>query len=586
MSKQQLDKNGNPIPELDQNLQDLQKLFANMSFSERFRKTMEGLNKPKDSGEYKFAKLQLQLMSGPIIAILLPLIFVIFLFTLKNDTTVTTHTQQVEIVEAEDAPEVEEPEPPEYEPPDVMEPVDTDFDGPTDFSSDVVTQTDFTPNEPVSPKPAEFNSVSIVKSPIVMRNILGSRSPGQRGTALAKFGGSKEGEATVMRALRWLKSKQKPDGSWDGQATANTGLAILTFLAHGETPSPDNPEFGPTVEKAIKFLCDEQRQDGLFQSKDGHNYSHLIATYALSEAYSMTKNPLVKEAAEKAVAHIIRGQYPSGTWAYNMKFDEGYPTGDTSYAGWAAQAIKAAHTAGLEAEGLHEAYEKAAEGFLLNHNESRGGFGYNNKNPTGLSGVGALCMQLLGKWNHPAVKRTMDLLADYKFSFENWKQPIGGGSPIYYWYYITQAKFQEGGATFKQWNQQFMPELIKQQVKIPKEDTEYNKYVDQDGNPRDIGFWDSPSKGEHHTGGGKHYSANDKYARTVYPGNGEAGVKDETTDGGRIQDTCLCALQLMVYYRFLPATLAVNAENQPTETKPKSSKEVTVKAVRRRASSN
>ena len=576
MSKKPLlDKDGNPIPELDENLKEVENLFKNMSFAERMKKTVHGLGMPKDSGEYKFAKLQLERMSGPITAILLPLFGVIFLLSLERDTTVTERTQQVEIVEATDAPEIEEPEPPEYEPPEMLEPIDTDFDGPTDFSSDVVTDAPFVSNEPVSPRPAEFNSVAIVRSPIVMRNILGSRSPGQRGQALSKFGGSQAGEATVLRALRWLKSKQLADGSWNGQKTSNTALAILTFLAHGETPSPDNPEFGPTVEKAIKFMVEQQRADGLFKSRDGNNYSHLIATYALSEAYSMTKNPLVKEAAEKAVVHIIRGQYPSGTWAYNMRFNAGYPTGDTSYAGWAAQAIKAAHTAGLEVEGLDECYKKAAQGFLLNHNETRGGFGYNGKNPTGLSGVGALCMQLLGEWNHPAVKRTMEMLDSCTFSFEEWeKQPYGGISPLYYWYYITQAKFQEGGSTFKKWNEQFLPELIKRQV---RKSAEESGYVDQNGTPREVGYWDSPSMSEHHVNGGP----TDPTAIRFNNGKEEVDPKG-ASEGARVQDTTLCALQLMVYYRFLPATLAVNAEAHEPVQEERREEEVSVRATRRR----
>ncbi len=44
------------------------------------------------------------------------------------------------------------------------------------------------PPPPISPKPAEMNSFAIVKSPIIMRGIVGSRSPGQRGMALSSGG--------------------------------------------------------------------------------------------------------------------------------------------------------------------------------------------------------------------------------------------------------------------------------------------------------------------------------------------------------------------------------------------------------------
>ena len=81
-----------------------------------------------------------------------------------------------------------------------------------------------------------------------------------------------------------------------------TGYALLTYLAHGETPA--SPEFGETVEKAIRFLVDSQEPSGRFRGRDGHDYTHPIATYALCEAYGLTKVPMLKEAAEKAKCEL------------------------------------------------------------------------------------------------------------------------------------------------------------------------------------------------------------------------------------------------------------------------------------------
>ena len=88
------------------------------------------------------------------------------------------------------------------------------------------------------------------------------------------------------------------------------------------------------------------------------------------------------------------------------------------------------------------------------------------------------------------------------------------------------------------WNKQFQPELIKKQVVIK------DAIADPDGKMRDIGYWDSPSDGEHGGGGGAPVEAI-RWA----DGNQIAG---KSTLGGRVQDTCLSALQLMVYYRYLP----------------------------------
>ena len=106
-------------------------------------------------------------------------------------------------------------------------------------------------------------------------------------------------------------------------------------------------------------------------------------------------------------------------------------------------------------------------------------------------------MQLIGAAKEPEVGAALSFLDECFFSFENWeKQPYGGASPVYYWYYITQAKFHSGGDRWTNWNQQFQPELIKRQVVIP------NAIADAEGKMRDIGYWDSPSAKEHRGGGG------------------------------------------------------------------------------------
>ena len=550
----------------DMKLREIAKMYGNMSLGERIRKTLNGLSAPKDSGEYKFAKLQLQRSAGPIVAVLLPLGGICFLLSIQKDVNVRERTQQVEIQEVEDAPDVEEtPETPEDI--EFLDPVDVEIDGPT---SDAPTEAAVEMTDaPVSPKPAEMNSVAQIESPISLKGILGSRNPGQRGTALNRWGVG-DGDAIVMKALRWLKTVQNKDGSWGkggSNLTSMTSLAILAYLAHGETPS-DSEEFGETVNKALQFLIDEyDHKTGTFKFRDGNNYSHPMAVYALSEAYSMTRNPQVKEVAEAATDKLVKGQYKNGTWAYNMKYNESYPVGDTSYAGWCAQAVKAAHTAELDVPGLEECYQKAKHGFDdLNHPE--GGFGYKSPGRSGLSCVGALCMQLLGEWESPRVAKTMEFLKDATYDFEHWEsQPWrGGASPVYYWYYLTQAKFQVGGETFRSWNMKFYPELSKRQTVIPKEKS---GYVDHEGKVREIGYWDSPSRGE---------SLHEVDAKgDVFPCTYWKGGKAEngtTTISRRVMDTALTSLQLMVYYRFLPASQAVN---QTEAAKPKKVKSNEVK---------
>jgi peptide/nickel transport system substrate-binding protein len=71
-----------------------------------------------------------------------------------------------------------------------------------------------------------------------------------------KFGGSGGGVNSVNKALMWLARVQNADGSWGNQSPAHTGMALLTFLAHGETPLSE--QYGNTVQKAMKWLVDKE----------------------------------------------------------------------------------------------------------------------------------------------------------------------------------------------------------------------------------------------------------------------------------------------------------------------------------------
>ena len=340
---------------------------------------------------------------------------------------------------------------------------------------------------------------------------------------IASHTAAKENENAVLRSLRWLKREQQSDGAWIGSKQnvppAMTSLALLTFLAHDETP--DSAEFGATVKRGIGWLLANQEADGHFRGRDSHDYTQPIAAYALCEAYTLTGHPLVKEAAVKAVTLVVTGQHASGGFNYNL--DQSLRN-DSSYMAWCCQALKAARMAKLQDDvpGLEAAIKKGIAGFRFNA-DPNGGFGYDNSGRTGLSGAGTLCLQLLGAPNAPEVLNTLKFLDACTFSFATPdQQPYGGDSPLYYWYYITQAKFNHGKETFTPWEKQFSPELRRMQV------IEKNAIPGLDGKPVDVGHWESPGKGEH--------------------------------TGGVVQDTALCTLMLEVYYRYLSTSQHVDID--------------------------
>jgi hypothetical protein len=491
-------------------LKDLDDKYTELSYWQRLRNMMQGLKAPKDSKEYKLSLIEMQRLSAPAVAVLLPMFMVGILVLLSAASTKDDRVIETQIMEVEEIKQLEEIK-------ELEKPIEEPTEVTVDVQVDAPNVQDTKPTDTVmSPQPQTFDAVQIVKSPVILKNIYGStRNTGTRGAALVKFGGDKQTEEAVMRTLRWLKKNQQPNGSWGKNTVAMTGLAVLTFLAHNEKPG-DSEEFGPTVQKALEFLISQATEAGRFKGCDAHEYSHPIATYALCEAYGMTMNPNVKTVAEKSLATVIAGQNASGGFNYNLKPCD---RDDTSYMGWCAQALKAGKMAQLQVEGLEKASKLAVQGFKKNAGAS-GGFGYvgpaaNN----GMTSVGTLCMQLLGASAEKEVRMSLDVMDAWSPSFEDKQAGLSGASLQYYFYYATQCKFHAGGARWTSWNSMMKKVYLPAQKITPKDSS---GYVDHKGNPQEIGYWENT---DHHT-------------------------------DRPVMDTCLAGLQLMVYYRYLPTTSA------------------------------
>jgi hypothetical protein len=307
--------------------------------------------------------------------------------------------------------------------------------------------------------------------------------------------------------LRWLAKVQLDNGSWENNP-AHSGLALLCFLAHGETPLSE--EFGVTVQKAMQWLASNMPKNKHWSRA----YSHGIATYALAEAYGMTQIPFLKEAMDNGITTIVKGQQPGGGFDYHYKKGERW---DMSVAGWQMQAMKAAWVSGCSVSGLENAIRKAisfAKHAYRGEGYEAGTFGYNKPGgSSNLTGVGTLGLQLLGE------KKAREAVGGGKFLMQNrlpqYRQAAAKWSIadkcMYGWYYDTQAVFQAQGGEWRQWNSVFQPILVSKQ------------------HPE--GFW---QLGTGHMGGG----------------NTEK----------RVLATTFACLQLEVYYRYLP-TFQISKEN-------------------------
>lgn len=322
-----------------------------------------------------------------------------------------------------------------------------------------------------------------------------------RSVNLAKHGGSAATERAVMAALRWLKANQNPDGSWDCHAASGGGrevgasLATLAFLGHGETV--DSAEFGSTVQRALEFLVSKVSPDG---NVPGDMYPQALVVFALAEGYALSGSPVLKAPLDRAAQFIVRAQKSPklsplhvGGWRY--KPDDN--TADLSVSGWQIMALKSAANAGVEIP--QPVFDDALKYVWAMYGKP--GFGYDGPGTTPtMSAVGILCAQFLGHGDDERVQSALRYVRNQDIDWET----IGGGWPMYFMYYATQAMFQGGEDFWPKWNDKLRETLIRSQAAD--------------------GHWPCPPKG------------------------GEVENLGKTP----VYATTLGALMLETYYRFLP----------------------------------
>ncbi len=359
-------------------------------------------------------------------------------------------------------------------------------------------------------------------TPLKISALYEGRSTIGRMNALKKAGGNQKTESAVLRALRWLKKTQNENGSWTADKSyldAVTGLCLLAYLAHGETPTSE--EFGVTVQKSMQYLADRINAKalpyGTNDEKRHYPYVNGIVAYALAEAYGMTKIPFLRPPMEAALQVVMDGQQTGGGYDYDYKQNARW---DLSIAGWQFQAMKAGFVAGANIKDLSKGMEKGVS-FIRNvafkkpRSDTDRPFGYSTPGggSDGMQGAAVLCLQLLGEGNCPEAKAGIDFIdkivnnskhsndSRVQWRDDMWAEPGLYANPMYYWYYCTQAMFHAGQRPWKEWNEHFS------QMCIAKQNQE--------------GYWSSPGATKQHP--------IDKWYTTA-----------------------LCALSLQVYYRYLP----------------------------------
>jgi hypothetical protein len=300
--------------------------------------------------------------------------------------------------------------------------------------------------------------------------------------------------AATDRALKYLASKQRPDGGWVDNNAVNA-VALLAFLGRGHVPG--RGPYRDVLDKGKRFVLSKSNPQTGFLGF-GSMYEHGLATLALAEMYGMDPDPNLEEKLRKAVDLIVKCQSPAGGWRYSPS-----PTDqDLSVTVMQIVALRAANNADVPVPA--QTIEKAiAYVRSCAAPAPGGGFGYAGAGSgPQTSAAGILSLQLLGKHDDPAIPRALDYVSAIPIVWGS-----GGANYFYYFhYYAIQATYQAGGKHWNEWHPRIRELLLEKQ--------------NADGS------WDMP------------------------PGTAEA---EGTVGPNKVYWTSMACLVLDIYEHFLPA---------------------------------
>ena len=262
-------------------------------------------------------------------------------------------------------------------------------------------------------------------------------------------------EAVIKGSLKWLASKQLPNGAWGstGDETrhpvAITGYVLMTFMAAGQLPGEG--EFGKNVTAGMQYLLDQISPEGLFANRNSgqYMYGHGVASIALAEIYGQTKNPAMKPKLEKIIRLIIAAQNREGGWRYRPVASDA----DISVSVLQVVALRAAKNGGIDVPQATidraVAYVKACQ-----HGPS-GGFAYQPGRDPGFARTAAAIysLQVCGLYDDPMVRQGSEyLLKNYQrndqwFTYGN--------------FYAAPAQYMIGGEIWAKWYSQLKDLLLK-----------------------------------------------------------------------------------------------------------------------------
>ncbi len=150
-------------------------------------------------------------------------------------------------------------------------------------------------------------------------------------------------DASIRKAVDWLKANQSADGSWDakkwgGRPQFQVALTALPAIAIQHAGEPADQ----SARMAVRWLLGQQSADGLIGPKGvGLPFNHSLATFALLQAANGRSESELKAPLKAALDAILRNQTRDGGWGHY-----GSPFSNNSITAWHLRTLETAAASG------------------------------------------------------------------------------------------------------------------------------------------------------------------------------------------------------------------------------------------------
>jgi hypothetical protein len=284
-----------------------------------------------------------------------------------------------------------------------------------------------------------------------------------------------QSELALERGLEWLARNQGREGNWESNDLGLVGMGTLAFLAAGHTPG--HGKYGEHTQRALDYVLKHAQPSGLLNIANSQRdmYNHGLAAFVLGQAHGMTSDPRISPVLDRALKLIANTQCEDGGWDYQARRQQrGH---DLSLAVMQAKALRSAVDSGLEVppEVIHLAIRSVREHYRPQSGRTQiddaaardepGQFTYDGHRTTlAMAACGVVCLQEFGEYDDWRIPRNMDVIRHdvlrLKFNQRGGRIPFDA----YTMYYVGQALYQVGGASWQECYPKLRDALVSSQA--------------------------------------------------------------------------------------------------------------------------